>query len=320
MPREVGKDQLGTSNIDRVVIPAPQTGKVSVVYLYLIQGKSYQKAIVHWFTDEEGNKRRVICPSAKDCPICKAIADGSVEFKDLQTNNTFFFNVVQGELMKNYKKKDGTILPLAVIFADSKAKLLEKGWSIANGIQTVILDEEDIFDVTKNYIKIIRTGKGRFDTEYSVKKGQAPIIWKYDRKIVTDINNLDELVKPTPIETINSYIGIGGGSIEEELEKEGDEFNKEGEEVAESVEKPKGKRGRPVGSTAKPKPSAAVEEEFELPEESETKPTAKDRTSAAGKEEEFEFPEEGGKTEEDVKPTVKNGKSTKTKDEFEFEE
>ena len=94
-----------SSNLSIIVKESPSKFGIITVYLKLLQGKKYEGAAVHWWTDEEGQKKRVVCPGGLDrrgeapdvCPVCKA-KEEVTEFNNFNTSLTYWFNVIEGEI------------------------------------------------------------------------------------------------------------------------------------------------------------------------------------------------------------------------------
>lgn len=173
---------------------------------------NFEDAWVHYFKNDEGDKRRAICLGKGKCPLCG---------KKKKATHRFYFNIID----RKEQKETG----------ETKIKVMEVGKMIYDQVRDLALDEE-YGDPTQYNLKITRTGEG-LKTKYSVRASNKQFgLTKEEEKVLEvetedgGIYDLSFFVTKQSRSEILEMLGEEKGEKEEEEEEEIEEETDDGEE------------------------------------------------------------------------------------------
>lgn len=139
---------------------------------------------IHWEKDINDKPVRVVCPGV-GCPICAV---------DIKPQKRYMFKAIDRE--------------------DGKAKIVETGKTVVDGIKALATDED--YGNPANYdIKIKRSGTGR-ETKYSVIAGKnSNPITAEEKEMLSTMKSIEEL---NPIKTKEEILALGLKCLCEDFE------------------------------------------------------------------------------------------------------
>jgi len=202
------------------------------------------KAITHWGEDAEGTRHRAVCQgkfrrrgmNSDVCPICAAIEAGGKGDVDKggcgwDLSRRIFMAAVRVERKEvTVKKKDGSTVTKLKWVVIPRAELLggTDGIGIQIYNQIAKFAKHDSWGKPTGYdFEIERVGSGMTDTEYTV----TAIPKDQSAKLPEEVEDPDDLLgdgltqlaEPTPIETMQEWLGMGDDNEIELDEDFGDE-------------------------------------------------------------------------------------------------
>ena len=192
----------------------------------------------------------------EDCPALEA-------YQDLKKSD----DEDDQELAKRLTPKQAYLIPVVVyeddkgkkISEDNSGKLMKIPSGVYQSIIDLFLDEDEWGDMTdpkEGYdIKIIRTGKGRMDTEYTVSPCKnTPLDKKWAKKTIDLKKMVKALIEPydTVQAKINQFLGIDDDDDNKKSKKKSKKA-KSGDDDFKSSKKKSKKSDKPEKTSSKKK-------------------------------------------------------------------